>query len=229
MSAFRDRWEALQEQIARAAGRSGRDPEEIHVVAATKTRTPLEVETALQSGIRAVGENRVQETEAKKSQVRVPGQWHLIGHLQTNKAAKAVDLFDLVQSVDSVKVAAALDRRAGQTGRHLDVLVQVNTSGALQSGVAPVDLLPMAGQLAAFSHLRLCGLMTIGAHSEEERVVRGCFARLRELSELLQAARIPGVEMQYLSMGMSGDFEWAIAEGSNMLRLGTVLFGPRSS
>jgi len=228
MDAFRQNWEALQERIAQAASRAGRDPGEISVVAVTKTRTPQEVETALQSGIRIVGENRVQETETKKAQVSVAGQWHLVGHLQTNKAKKAVALFDMVQSVDSLRVAAALDKRAAQVGRLLDVLVQVNTSGApQQSGAAPDELQALVEQIAPLANLRLRGLMTIGALTDDETSIRACFSQLRELTDQVAVSRLAGVEMQYLSMGMSGDFELAIAEGANMLRLGTVLFGPR--
>ncbi len=199
------------------------------MVAVTKTRSLGEVEEALQNGLGMVGENRVQEAEAKKAQVSALGQWHLIGHLQTNKAKKAVALFDMVQSVDRLKVAQALDKQAAQVGRCLDILVQVNTSGAVQqSGAAPDALPSLVEQIATLAHLRIRGLMTIGVFSEEEKVVRGCFSLLRELREQLAGMRIAGLELPYLSMGMSGDFEWAIAEGANMLRLGTVLFGPRS-
>ena len=125
-------WENLQERLAQAAQRADRDPREITVVAVTKTRTPAEIEAALRSGIHIVGENRIQEADAKKGQVKAAAQWHLIGHLQTNKAKKAVELFDLVQSVDSVRIATALDSRAAQAGRILDILLQVNTSGSAQ-------------------------------------------------------------------------------------------------
>ena len=230
MQRFHHRWEALQERIARAAERAGRDPGEITVVAVTKTRTPDDVEAALQSGLHTVSENRVQEAEAKKPQVSLSGCWHLIGHLQTNKAAKAVALFDMVQSVDSPKLATALDRHAGRAERRLDVLVQVNTSGAVQqSGVSPDNLESLIAQIAPLPHLRLCGLMTIGAHSDEEAVVRASFSRLRRERDRLADVGIDGVELDCLSMGMSNDFEWAIAEGASMLRLGSVLFGPRNT
>lgn len=230
MQTFHHRWEALQERIARAAERAGRDPGDIAVVAVTKTRTPQEVEAALQSGLHSVGENRVQEAEAKKPQVDLSGCWHLIGHLQTNKAAKAVALFDMVQSVDSLKLATALDRHAGRAQRLLDILVQVNTSGAAQqSGVSPDALEPLIARIALLPHLHLCGLMTIGAHSDEEAVVRASFSRLRQERDQLAGLGIDGIELECLSMGMSGDFEWAIAEGASMLRLGSVLFGPRNT
>jgi PLP dependent protein len=230
MQTFQHKWEALQERIARAAEQTGRDPGDITVVAVTKTRTSQEVEAALQSGLHSVGENRVQEAEGKKPQVSLSGCWHLIGHLQTNKAAKAVALFDMVQSVDSLKLATALDRHAGLAQRRLDILIQVNTSGAAQqSGVPPDALEPLIARIAPLSHLRLCGLMTIGAHSDEEAVVRASFSRLRQTRDQLADLGIDGIELDCLSMGMSGDFEWAIAEGASMLRLGSVLFGPRNT
>ena len=228
METIRKNWETFQERLARAAAHAGRDPREITVVAVTKTRPPAQIEAAIRSGIHIVGENRVQEAEAKKDCVGVEAQWHLVGHLQTNKAQKAVALFDLVQSVDSIRTATALDARAGQAGRILDILVQVNTSGEVhQSGVDPHELQDLIEQITLLSNLQIQGLMTIGALSADESVVRPCFSRLRELREQLVAARIDRVEMKYLSMGMSGDFELAIAEGANMLRLGTSIFGPR--
>ena len=198
------------------------------MVAVTKNRTAAEVEEALSCGIGTIGENRVQEAEAKMAEVGIPARWHLVGHLQTNKAKKAVALFDLVQSVDSLRVASALDAQAGKASRVLDVLVQVNTSGEeRKSGVAPQCLQALARKLAGLPNLRIRGLMTIGALSADAEVVRSCFALLRELRDRLAAARIERVEMKYLSMGMSGDFELAITEGSNMVRLGSALFGPR--
>ncbi|MBI2502889.1 MAG: YggS family pyridoxal phosphate-dependent enzyme [Candidatus Latescibacteria bacterium] len=229
MDAIRENWRALQERITRAALAAGRAPEEIEVVAVTKTRTPQEIEAALRCGLRAVGENRVQEAAAKRDQVHLEARWHLIGHLQTNKAARAVDLFDLVESVDNPRLGAELDRRAGQAGRALEILIQVNTSGApQQSGAAPEQLPELAAQLAALPHLRLRGLMTIGALSPEEGVVRACFGRLRQLRDQL-ASQLPQADWGCLSMGMSGDFELAIAEGASRLRLGTALFGARQA
>lgn len=219
---------ALRQRIARAADAVNRDPAGITVLAVTKTRTPQEVEAVLASGIGLVGENRVQETEAKKAQVRAPAQWHLIGHLQTNKAARAVELFDVVQSVDSERLARSLDRHAGVLGKELEVLVQVNTSGAeTQSGAAPEATRSLVEQCAALPHLRVRGLMTIGALSAEPEPVRRSFRRLRDLRDELAGAGIAGVAMDWLSMGMSGDFELAVAEGANLLRLGSALFGPR--
>jgi hypothetical protein len=140
-----------------------------------------------------------------------------------------VALFDLVHSVDSARLARALSRHAGIAERVLDILVQVNTAEAPgQSGMDIDTLMPVVEEIAAIDHVRIRGLMTIGAHSRDERLVRTGFSTLRTMSEQIGRAGFPNVEMRYLSMGMSGDFEWAIAEGANMLRLGTCIFGPRT-
>lgn len=222
-------WAATQERVRRAAEVAGRDPRDIEVVAVTKTRTTSEMDEAILCGASAVGENRIQEADTKKPQVLGHAAWHFVGHLQSNKAARAVALFDLVQSVDSSRLARALSRHAGSADRVLDILVQVNTSEAPgQSGVNIDTLMPMLEETAALEHVRVRGLMTIGAHSPDERLVRAGFATLRTASERIAQASFPNVEICHLSMGMSGDFEWAIAEGANMLRLGSCLFGPRS-
>ncbi len=222
-------WATTQERVFRAAELAGRDPLDIAVVAVTKTRSAPEMEAVILCGASAVGENRIQEADAKKPQVQGPATWHFVGHLQSNKAARAVALFDLVQSVDSARLARTLSRHAGIADGVLDILVQVNTSEAPgQSGMNIDALMPMLEETAELEHVRVRGLMTIGAHSRDEQLVRTGFSTLRTVSERIGRAGIPNVEMRYLSMGMSGDFEWAIAEGANMLRLGTCLFGPRN-
>jgi pyridoxal phosphate enzyme (YggS family) len=228
MDHIRKNWEELRERIERAAAKAGRDPGAIEVVAVSKTRSAAEVEAAYHCGLRIVGENRIQEAAVKRPAVQAPLAWHLVGHLQTNKAGRAIEFFDLVQSVDSERLARALDRRAAQAGRVLDVLLQVNTSGNEgQSGVAPAALVDLVASTAPLDHVRIRGLMTIGAHSEDEGVVRSSFRALRELGEHIEQDEFEGVSMDYLSMGMSGDFAWAIAEGANLLRLGTAIFGSR--
>ena len=229
MDTIASNWATTQQRILDAAHHCGGE-RDIEVVAVTKTRSPREIDAAIACGAGAVGENRVQEADAKKPQVQGEVPWHFIGHLQSNKAARAVALFDLVQSVDSAPLARALSRSAGNAGNVLEILVQVNTSAAAgQSGVDADGLMPMLEEVATLGGLRIRGLMTIGAHSADERQVRTGFATLRTMSELVGAAGFPNVDMRYLSMGMSGDFEWAIAEGANMLRLGTAIFGPRQS
>ena len=228
MEHIRKNWELLCARIERAAGRSGRVASAIEVVAVSKTRNAREIEAAYACGLRLVGENRIQEAAVKRPQVAAPLAWHFVGHLQTNKAGPAVELFDLVHSVDSARLARALSRRAAPTGRPIEVLLQVNTAGSQhQAGVVPDQLVDLVAALAPLPHLRIRGLMTIAAHSENEAAVRGCFRALRELGEKVAQCKFAGVSMDYLSMGMSGDFELAIAEGANLLRLGTAIFGPR--
>lgn len=228
MDHIRKNWELLCARIERAAGRSGRVASAIEVVAVSKTRNVREIEAAYACGLRLVGENRIQEAAVKRPQVAAPLAWHFVGHLQTNKAGPAIELFDLVHSVDSARLARALSRRAAPTGRPIEVLLQVNTAGSQhQAGVTPDQLVDLVAALAPLPHLRIRGLMTIAAHSENEAAVRGCFRALRELGEKVAQCKFAGVSMDYLSMGMSGDFELAIAEGANLLRLGTAIFGPR--
>lgn len=228
MDHIRKNWESLGARIERAAGRSGRVASAIEVVAIGKTRSVREIEAAYACGLRLVGENRIQEAAAKRPQVAAPVAWHFVGHLQTNKAGRAVELFDLVHSVDSARLARALSGRAERAGRTLEVLLQVNTAASpSQAGIAPDQLVDLVAALAPLPHLRIRGLMTIAAHSDDEATVRGCFRALRELGEKVAECQFAGVSMDYLSMGMSGDFELAIAEGANLLRLGTALFGPR--
>ena len=228
MSSISQNWPILRDRIARAAHSVGRVSEEIEVIAVSKTRTAEEVEVAHRCGLTTVGENRVQEAEEKKVLVSAPLSWHMIGHLQSNKAGKAVQLFDVVQSVDRFSLAQALDRRARAVDRRIEVMLQVNTAdSASQSGAHPDELVELAGRVAELPSLKICGLMTIGANSDDEHAVRASFARLRFLKDSVQAAEITNISMRHLSMGMSGDFEWAIAEGSTMLRLGTALFGAR--
>ena len=229
MEHIRENWLVLAERIARAAEGVGRAADAIEVVAVSKTRSAAEVEAACRCGLRLLGENRVQETEEKKPAVGAEANWHLIGHLQSNKAGKAVELFDMVQSVDRLSLARALARRAEAAGRRLDVLLQINTAGsASQAGAAPAQAVDLAGQVAELPSLQVRGLMTIGAHTTDEAIVRASFARLRLLRENIVQAGLQ-VRMDYLSMGMSGDFEWAIAEGANLLRLGTAIFGARNA
>ena len=228
MSSINQNWLILRDRIARAAHSVGRSSEEIEVIAVSKTRTAQEVEAAHRCGLNTVGENRVQEAEEKKALVSAPLSWHMIGHLQSNKAGKAVQSFDVVQSVDRFSLAQALDRRARAIDRRIEVMLQVNTAdNASQSGAHPGQVVELAGRVAELPSLKICGLMTIGAHSDDEHTVRASFARLRILKDSVQAAKIANISMRHLSMGMSGDFEWAIAEGSTMLRLGTALFGER--
>ncbi len=207
-----------------AARRRGGHGQDVTLVAVTKTHGPEAVVAAFQAGVVDVGENRVQEAEPKMAAVTVPVRWHLIGHLQRNKA-KAATRFALIHGVDSERLAVALNDAATQSGVILDVLVQVNVSGeASKSGFAPHEVSPFAQQARSLTSLRLMGAMTMAPLEANETVLRQVFAGARTARTWLQQE---GHQAPWLSMGMSGDFEVAVEEGATHVRLGTILFGTR--
>jgi pyridoxal phosphate enzyme (YggS family) len=224
----------VRERIAKAARRSGRNAESIILMAVTKTQPPERIREAYDAGLRVFGENRVQEFAAKIEALRdlKSAEWHMIGHLQTNKAAKTAELFRAVDSVDSLKLAEKLDATARAFGKKLDVLIEVNVGGeAAKSGVAPdspavEELLTAAPRLEA---LAFRGLMTVPPFTEDPEGARSYFRKLRELHDTIAARKLPNVAMDELSMGMSHDFEVAIEEGSTCVRVGTAIFGGRSN
>lgn len=219
---------AVNERIRAACSRVGRDPAEITIVAVTKTHPPEVVQAAAACGLRVFGENRVQEAKAKIPHCPSSIHWHLIGHLQTNKVRDAVALFEMIQSVDSLRVAEEIQRRAEQAGRRLPVLLEVNVAGeASKFGYSPERLLEELGALNALPRLEIQGLMTVPPWSEDPERVRPWFRKLRELKAACEDRL--GAPLPHLSMGMSQDFQVAVEEGATMVRLGTVLFGPRTS
>jgi len=219
----------IKERIADAAIKAGRKPEEIKIVAATKTRTLEEMIAVAKSGVYAIGENRVQEAMAKKNSwpedVRIP--WHFIGTLQRNKARKAIDIFDCIQSVNSSTLADTLQRIAKEKNKKLECMVEVNISGEeSKQGVDPGDVEALVEHvLNDCDCLKLIGLMGMAPLTEKESEIRRSFALLRELCSKLEESL--QIRLPELSMGMSDDFEYAIMEGSTMVRIGTALFGPR--
>jgi pyridoxal phosphate enzyme (YggS family) len=219
---------AVRERIENACARSGRSPGDISLVAVSKTMGAERVQEAVDAGLRLFGENRVQDAAPKIRELSGEITWHMVGHLQRNKVKKAVSLFDMIQSVDSYELAVEIDRRSGELGKIMDVLVEVNTSAEeTKFGCRPEDSIDLIERMSHLRGISVTGLMTIGAFTDDEAVVRDCFVTLRELARKAQEAGISGVEMRYLSMGMTSDFEIAIEEGSNMLRIGTAIFGPR--
>lgn len=228
----------IQARINAAALRAKRDPAEITLIAVTKTHPAATVAAALECGIVDCGENRVQEATTKREELAEQPRWHLIGHLQRNKARRAVEIFALIHSVDSLRLAQTLDRLAEELGRApLPVLLQLNVSGEaskegfqLSGGVASPAWAQVREELlacAALPNLDVRGLMTIAPYSEDlEGVVRPCFRALREVRDALRAED-PHHSWDELSMGMSGDFEIAIEEGATYVRVGTALFGSR--
>ena len=225
---IRERIEQVKRRVAEAAGRAGRDLDEVELVAVTKTVPVHLIREAIDSGIKFLGENRVQEAKDKIGALSsLPVKWHLIGHLQTNKSKLAIDLFDLIHSLDSLKLAASLDRHGASLGKRVRVLVEVNLEGEPgKSGVLENDLPPLLQACHAFTHLAIEGLMAIPPLRENPQEVRPFFRRLRTLRD--QAAdTYPDHHLRHLSMGMSHDFEVAIEEGATLVRIGTAIFGER--
>jgi pyridoxal phosphate enzyme (YggS family) len=215
---------AVRERIARAAERSGRSRNDVTLIVVTKTVDVPRIREAVLAGATDLGENYVQEAAAKQEAVGPGPRWHFIGHLQRNKARHAVGLFATIQSVDSLALAEEIGRRALARGAPVDVLIEVNlASETTKFGVASEDALPFAGQVASVAGVRLQGFMGMAPFVDDPRVTGPHFARLRELWD-----KLPEEQRRWLSMGMSLDFEVAIEEGSNMVRIGTAVFGPRS-
>ena len=224
---LRARVEGVRERIERAKARAGR-ADAVTLVAVTKTHPAEVVRAAIAAGVADVGENRVQEMDEKVGEVgRGAVRWHLIGHLQRNKAARAVALADLVHSLDSLRLAEALSAEAVKAGIELPVLVQVNTSGeASKFGLAADEAADAAGRMAQLPGLRLRGMMTMAPFTDDQAVIRRTFAAARRLCEET-ARQVPGFGTE-LSMGMSNDFEAAVEEGSTLVRVGSTLFGERA-
>jgi PLP dependent protein len=217
----------VRERMAAAARAAGRDPQEVRLVAVSKLHPAAEVNAALAAGQVIFGENYVREAQDKIAAVGPGAQWHFIGHLQGNKARLAAELFHMVQTVHSLKLARALDRHCQDLGRRLAVLVQVNLGGEAQkSGCPPAEAPALALAVAALPGLELKGLMTMPPFFDDPEQARPIFAGLRRLARTL-APDLPPGSMDELSMGMSGDFAAAIAEGATLVRVGTAIFGGR--
>ena len=209
----------VRQRIAAACGRAGRRPEEVRLVAVTKTFSADVVRSALRAGVQDIGENRVQELREKAEQISEPVRWHLIGHLQSNKARIAARLCEVIQTVDSVELAERISHEAVASGKEIEILIQVNVGGEEQkSGVQPSKAHTLAGSIRRLDGLRLTGLMTIPPIADENQT-RAYFRRLRQLRDELGLAE--------LSMGMTDDFEMAIEEGSTLIRVGRAIFGER--
>ena len=225
---------AVRERIGHSARRAGRNPDDIELMAVSKTFPAERIREAYAAGQRLFGENRVQEFAEKIAALKdiTDAEWHMIGHLQTNKASAAVDVFGAIDSVDSLRLARKLDAAAALANKKLAVLVEVNVGGeAAKSGVEPDsgELEEILRAAVELEHLEIRGLMTIPPFTDDPEGARPYFERLRGLRDEIAKRRLPGVSMDVLSMGMSHDFEVAIAEGSTCVRLGTAIFGERSS
>ena len=225
---IRERLVRVREQIARAAERAGRSAEDITLIAVSKTFDPSTVQQAVDAGAHDLGENRVQEAIAKVATVKGNLRWHLIGHLQSNKARQAVEAFDVIHTVDSSQLAQRLDRAAGEVGRRPAVLVQVDLAHEpTKSGADESELPAIIEALDSARHLELRGLMTLPPFFDSAEQTRPYFRRLREILESLNRGREPEQKLTELSMGMSHDFEAAVEEGATMVRVVTAIFGAR--
>ena len=206
----------------------GELPAGILLVAAAKTREPPEILTAIEAGIRIIGENYLQEAEKAHAAIGSRAQWHFIGHLQKNKVKRTVAIFDMIETVDSLEIAAEIGKRSAQIGKTMPVLVEINSGREPnKSGVYPERAAELITGIAALPNIRVMGLMTMGPPVTSPEDSRRYFRETKELFEKIKALGIPGAEMKYLSMGMTGSYKIAIEEGANIIRLGSKIFGER--
>jgi len=218
MSNIRSKCEEIRKSI----------PQNVTLVAAIKERTVEEIQEAIAAGIEIVGENYVQEAVRKHREIGDSVKWHMIGHLQRNKVRDALRVFSLIQSVDSLRLAREIDKQCGRSGKIMPILVEINIAGEeTKYGINPNEAPDMLRQIASFPNLRVEGLMTMEPYLDNPEDSRPYFKRMKRLFDEIKSYDIPNAEMRILSMGMSNSYEVAIEEGSNMVRIGTKLFGPR--
>lgn len=205
-------------------------PEGVSLVGAGKTRTPQEILEAVEAGLEIIGENYVQEAERAFQVVGGKVKWHMIGHLQSNKAKNAVRVFDLIETVDSIKLARAIDRACGNIDKVMPILMEINSGEESQkAGVMPEDAISLVRDMSELNNIKLMGLMTMGPFAGDPEDSRPYFQKTKKLFEEIKEMGLPGVEMKYLSMGMSNSYKVALEEGANVVRIGTRLFGERES
>jgi len=226
---IRDNIRSISQDIRDICIRTGKDPESVTIIAVTKTIDTDRIKYAIDCGIQNIGENKVQEVMSKFDNIERNVNWHLIGHLQTNKVKYIIDKVALIHSVDSISLAEEISRRAEKAGLVMDVLIQVNVAEEdTKFGIEYGEIDGFIKQLSKLEGIKVKGLMTIAPNYEDTELVRPVFRQLKEKFDMLAKADIPNVEMKYLSMGMTNDFKMAIEEGSNMVRIGTGIFGARN-
>jgi pyridoxal phosphate enzyme (YggS family) len=220
---------SVLQRIAAAAAKAGRDAADIRLLAASKAQSVEAIRAAVAAGVTLIGENYVQEAEEKISRLGdLAVEWHMIGHLQRNKAKLALKMFDVVESLDNWALARELDQAAAKAGKLARALIEVNLAGEeSKTGIAKHDVAGLLEKVGELAHLRVEGLMTVPPFREDPEAVRPYFRELRECRDGLQSLRLPNVELKELSMGMTHDFTVAIEEGATIVRVGTALFGPR--
>ena len=216
--------------MAAAAARSGRQASDVRLMAVTKTVDDRRIQEAIRAGVEIIGENYVQEAKRKIDLMGRGAEWHLIGHLQTNKVKYAAGLFDMIHSLDRLETAEALNKRCRQEERGIKVLVEVNVSGeTTKRGISPDGVMALLQQMAGLEYISVQGLMTMAPWFDDPEGARPYFAALRRLRDTIREARIPRIDMKELSMGMSGDYAVAIEEGATLVRIGRSIFGARPS
>jgi len=225
---IRDNLELINERIAAASAKAGRR-DDIQLIAVTKTIDLERIREAIEAGATDIGENKAQELSDKMNSLGTTARYHMIGHLQTNKVKYIADCVHLIHSLDRLSLAEEINKRAKKIGRVIDVLIQVNVSGEdTKFGISPSEAIPFIESILNYDSLKVKGLMTIAPFVEEEAVLRRTFSGLYELGEKIKSSSYKEIDFQYLSMGMTNDFEIAIEEGSNMVRVGTGIFGKRN-
>ncbi|MCB0314463.1 MAG: YggS family pyridoxal phosphate-dependent enzyme [Calditrichaeota bacterium] len=228
MAQLRDNIQLVQERIAAAAARCGKSPDDITLVAVSKTVAVEKINQAIELGIRHIGESRIQEARQKLPEITAPVTRHLIGHLQRNKVKYAVKLFDMIQSVDNLALAEELNARCAKLDMRMPILIEVNTSGeASKFGCQPEEALTLLKAIDRLPQLDTRGFMTIAVYSEDTARVRGCFKHLKRIFDEAQSLTLVNAHIDLLSMGMSSDYEVAIEEGANLVRVGSAIFGER--
>ncbi len=215
-------------RIADAAARAGRDVDRIRLLAAAKSQSVEAIRTAVEAGVALIGENYVQEAQQKKQRLSVPAEWHMIGHLQRNKVKTALEIFDVIESMDSVGLAHELDKEGHKRGKLVRTFIEVNLGGEeSKSGVARENVAPLLEEAAKLSWVRIEGLMTVPPFRQNPEDMRRYFRQLFDLKEKLAKLCLPNMDLKELSMGMTHDYAIAIEEGATIVRVGTALFGPR--
>ncbi len=203
-------------------------PEDVQLLGAAKTKTPEEIREAIEAGLEIIGENYVQEAERAIEVIGRKAEWHMIGHLQRNKAKKAVQIFDMIETIDSMKLAREIDKCCGKIGKIMPILIEINSGEEDQkAGVLPEDAIALIKEMSTLKFIKIMGLMTMGPFTGDPEDARPYFIKTRELFQKLKEMNLPNVEMKYLSMGMSNSYKVALEEGANMVRIGTKIFGER--
>jgi hypothetical protein len=228
-AAIAENLENIRSRIAQTAGKAGRDPADVTLVAVSKAVGVDAIRKAIAAGVTIFGESYIQEARTKIPQITAPVRWDFIGHLQRNKVRHAVGLFQMIHSVDSLALAQEINRAAMQSGSRVRILIEVNVSGeTTKSGIEPAGTDSLLRELISLPHLAVEGLMTMAPYRDDPEEARPCFRALKQLKHALNDRHGPALNLKELSMGMSSDFEVAIEEGSTMVRIGTAIFGERA-